>query len=267
MWCQSHKVQSLRSHLSKNNKHEESLFKIEDERYEIDQVINLNNDSIKILEKAMKEIEEKGNDYKLNKKDFTKARESWIFQVFSKNTKMIELFHSHPAHTIPVALSSIKDFQREFLKKKEDMQNVWKQDSIKHWAKSLDHKSFYFRANEKKTQVAREFQAKLKSLIEHSKICINPIQQKIALEFYTGLEGQEAKALNQFVDERVDTNHPMLLQDPIYLENFAKLPHFRFLINSSVKSSLDCKEDKNNTSEINEFNDEECLKIVLKILY
>lgn len=243
------------------------MFKIEDERYEIDQVINLNNDSIKVLEKAMKEIEEKGNDYKLNKKDFTKARESWIFQVFSKNVKMIELFHTHPTHTIPVALNSIKEFQKEFLKKKEDMQSVWKQESIKHWAKSLDHKSFYFRMNEKRAQVAREFQSKLKSLIEHSKIWINPVQQRIALQFYTGFEGQEAKALNLNVNEHVDPNHPMLLQDPIYLENFSKLPHFRFLINSTGNNCVKSIEDQVKTNEFDEFSDEECLKTVMKILY
>jgi histone deacetylase complex regulatory component SIN3 len=34
------------------NKHEESLFKIEDERYELDQAINLNRDIIEVLQEA-----------------------------------------------------------------------------------------------------------------------------------------------------------------------------------------------------------------------
>ena len=243
------------------------MFKIEDERYEIDQVINLNNDSIRVLERAVKEIEVKGNDYKLNEKEFTKARISWIFQIFSKNMKMIELFHSHPAHTIPVVLNSVKDFQREFLKKKDDMQSVWKQEWIKHWSKSLDHKSFNFRADERKTQVAREFQAKLKSLIDNYKILSDPIQQRSFLEFYTGLEGQEAKALNLIVNENIDKNHPMLLQDPIYLQNFSKLPHFRFLLKSNNIALISENEGIKSNKEHEGFTDEDCLEIVLKILY
>lgn len=109
---------------------------------------------------------------------------------------MIEYLHEHPVQTIPVVLKTVEDYQKNFLKKKEDMQHTWRQDCNKNWSKSLDHKSFNFRTNEKKTQVAREFQSKMKQLMEQSKKLKDPVLQKAALEFYTGLEGQEAKALD-----------------------------------------------------------------------
>lgn len=84
MSCQFHKALSPRLLSNKNNKYEEALFKIEDERYEIDQAINLNEDVIKVLRKAKEEIEQSGGNYQLNYLEFTKARVSWIYQLSSK---------------------------------------------------------------------------------------------------------------------------------------------------------------------------------------
>lgn len=226
------------------NKHEESLFKIEDERYELDQAINLNADVIKVLEKAAKEIENGNGKFELNPKEFTRPRMSWIYQLCSKNPKMIELLNEHPAHTIPVILKTIKSFQADFKKKKEEMYAQWTQDSIKHWSRSLDHKRFNFCLNEKKTQVTKEFLIKMKQMMEQSKTLKDPEKQKEALEFFTSFDPQEKKALALRVSEKVNPKHPMLLEDPTYLEHFPKLPQFRFL-----------------------FNDEECIRLVIKILY
>jgi len=226
------------------NKHEESLFKIEDERYEIDQAISLNKDLIKVLEHTSMIIEENNGVYELDRKQFTRARMSWIYQLCTKNLKMIEYISEHPVQTIPVLLKTVKAFQADFIKKKEDMFNTWKAECTKHWQKSLDHKSFHFRANEKKNQVAKEFLIKMKLLMELSKTLKDERLQKEILMFYTGFEGQEIKSLNLKVNQRLDPDHHMLLKDPKYLEHFDKLPQFRFLI-----------------------NDEEILRITLKMLY
>lgn len=61
---------------------------------------------------------------------------------------------------------------------------------------------------------------------------------------FTGLEGLEISSLKIEIDPNVDQAHPMLLNDPLYLEHFAKLPQFRFM-----------------------FNDTEVLKILMKYLY
>lgn len=226
------------------NKHEESLFKIEDERYEIDQAINLNNDVIQVLEKANEQLKDYEGEYELDPKLFTKARVSWIYQMWAKNVKMINLLQNHPAESIPIILNTMKSFQADFKKKRDDMQNNWRQECNKHWWKSLDHKNFNFRLNEKKTQVAKEFIAKLKQLMDQSKILSDPEKQRAALEFYTGFEGQEVKSLDLKLGGDIDPTHPMLIQDPIYLEHFKKLPQFRFLL-----------------------NDQDCLKLVVKFLY
>lgn len=63
------------------NKHEEGLFKIEDERYELDQAINLNKDVIKVLENACTLINQNDGKYELDLTQFTRSRVSWIYQV------------------------------------------------------------------------------------------------------------------------------------------------------------------------------------------
>lgn len=107
----------------------------------------------------------------------------------------------------------------------------WRQEWTKHWQKSLDHKSFFFKLNEKKTQSAKEFCIKLKQKIDKYNVVKDTKDKLELLEFYTGFEGQEIKALDLNVSEDISPSHPMMLSDEQYLENFNKLPHFRFLIN------------------------------------
>lgn len=52
------------------NKHEEALYAIEDQRYEMDQAINNTEDVIRILEAATTEIMNGNNNYKLDPKIF-----------------------------------------------------------------------------------------------------------------------------------------------------------------------------------------------------
>ena len=226
------------------NKHEESLYKIEDERYEIDQAISHNSDVIEVLENAAKKIEDSHGNYELDKSQFTKPRISWIYQVSSKNAKIIEYLEDYPVQTIPVVLNTIRTFQDEFLKKKQDMIPNWRQECIKHWQKSLDHKSFYFRANERKNLVSKEFYSRMKQLMEQTKITSGADNQLEHLNFYTGLEGQEAKELDLKIPNSVQSDHPVRLSNPRYLEHYSKLPQFRFIL-----------------------DDQDVVKTVIKLLY
>ena len=158
---------------------------------------------------------------------------------------MIEMLLEHPAESIPVILSRIILLQNDYyLKTKKDKINTWRSECAKHWHKSLDHMCVRFKINEKKTQVNKEFLNKMKSLMDEFKIQKDLNIQKQLLSFYTGFEGQEIKSLNLELDPSISPDHPMLLNDVGYSENFEKLPQFRFLI-----------------------NDEEVLKLVIKMLY
>jgi histone deacetylase complex regulatory component SIN3 len=222
------------------NKHEEALFKIEDERYELDQAINLNCSTLKAMEEFLKREDTSIFDSKL----FTNSRMSWIYQMVNKNATYIDLMREHPDKVVPRIYETIKSIQSNFIRKKEETLNHWKTECIKHWSKSLDHKSFYFRQNEKKKQLIKEFTTEIKSAIENFKIIKWEEKQKLALNCFTGLEGLEISSLKIEIDPNVDQAHPMLLNDPLYLEHFAKLPQFRFM-----------------------FNDTEVLKILMKYLY
>ena len=226
------------------NKHEDALFKIEDERYELDQCIDLCADAIKALESAAESIEAQGQDYIFDSSILTPPRMAWIYQTWAKNSKVLEYIKEHPINSIPQVLNTMRAFLADFNRKKSDMKNNFRQECNKHWSKSLDHKSFYFRQNEKKTQLIREFLNQMQEKIKLFNVSKDEEIQKKALQFYTGFEGQEASCLNYQVKDSIEESHPMLLNDPIYLENFEKLPQFRFLI-----------------------DDEDCLKLVIKYLY
>jgi hypothetical protein len=151
---------------------------------------------------------------------------------------------SHPRKAVPVVLNTMEMFRSSFMNKKKDMQAHWRSECVKNWYKSLDHKNFNFRQNERKTQNSREFLNKLKEKAKEYENLKDLESQKQALKFSTNFEGSEIRILDLKVDPEVDSSHPFLLEDPLYYEHFEKLPHFRFLM-----------------------NDQEILKLVVKFLY
>ena len=189
-------------------------------------------------------MSESDEEYKLDPKMFTKARQRWIYQICAKSSKYLELLETHPKKAIPIVINTMKMFQSNFVTKREEMQSNWKSECLKHWYKSLDHKNFNFRLNEKKTQFPREFLGKLKEKMKDFQILTLENNKRSALEFFTGFEGKEIKCLGLKVDEKIPKEHPMLLEDPAYLEHFEKLPHFRFLV-----------------------NDQEILRILIKLIF
>ena len=186
----------------------------------------------------MESIKAQGQDYIFDSKVLTPPRLGWIYQVCAKNSQVVELIKEYPIGTIPTILNTMKTFRADFIRKKKDMQNSWRQDCIKHWSKSLDHKNFYFRQNEKKTQLIKEFLNQMKKKIERSQLIKNLERQKENLNFYTGFEGEDVQHLNLTVNPDIDPSHPMLLEDPLYYKHFEKLPQFRFLINDTQNLKL-----------------------------
>ncbi|CAI2369188.1 unnamed protein product [Moneuplotes crassus] len=218
------------------NKHEDALFKIEDERYEIDQCINHSEDCIKALEKATQDINKQGANYVYDPSVITPARLGWIYQCVAKNSKYVDLIKSFPVKVVPIILDTMKKFLSDFKSKKADMQNNWNQECIKHWAKSLDHKCFHFKQNERKTQLTKELMGQMKERILKSKNLARIQDQKEALQFYSGLHSEMEVEFRMKLD--IDPDHPMLLADDLYFERFETLPQFRFLINDADNLKL-----------------------------
>ncbi|KAG2526444.1 hypothetical protein JM16_003832 [Phytophthora kernoviae] len=156
----------------RKNQYEEALFKCEDERFEIDMVIEANASTISILEPLSHEIEvlksKEGEDDKLwsyvvDKGMFRVTHLSAITRIYGESgTQILDLLRKYPAGAIPVILKRLKQKDEEWRRAREDLNRQWKEVNEKNYHKSLDHSSFYFKQKDKK-------QTSMKTMMQEAK--------------------------------------------------------------------------------------------------
>uniref|UniRef100_K3WZV4 Histone deacetylase interacting domain-containing protein n=1 Tax=Globisporangium ultimum (strain ATCC 200006 / CBS 805.95 / DAOM BR144) TaxID=431595 RepID=K3WZV4_GLOUD len=156
----------------RKNQYEEALFKCEDERFEIDMVIDANASTISVLEPLAREIEvlkdkEGGEDklwnYVVDKGTFRVTHLNAISRIYGEaGAQILELLRKYPAGAIPVIIKRLKQKDEEWRRARQDLNKQWKEVNEKNYHKSLDHSSFYFKQKDKK-------QTNLKVLLQEAK--------------------------------------------------------------------------------------------------
>lgn len=147
----------------RKNQYEEALFKCEDERFEIDMVIEANASTIGILEPLAQEIEvlkssgdpsdddDKLWNYVVEKGTFRVTHLNAITRIYGEaGSQILELLRKFPAGAIPIILKRLKQKDEEWRRAREDLNRQWKEVNEKNYHKSLDHTSFYFKQKDKK---------------------------------------------------------------------------------------------------------------------
>lgn len=157
----------------RKNQYEEALFKCEDERFEIDMVIDANASTIVVLEPLAREIDalrdsSNGSDDKLwnyvvDKGTFRVTHLNAISRIYGDaGAQILDLLRKYPAGAIPVILKRLKQKDDEWRRARQDLNKQWKDVNEKNYHKSLDHSSFYFKQKDKK-------QTSMKVLMQEAK--------------------------------------------------------------------------------------------------
>lgn len=163
----------------RKNQYEEALFKCEDERFEIDMVIEANASTISILEPLAHEIdvlkkatESSGDDdkmwnYVVDKGTFRVTHLNAITRIYGESgSQILELLRKHPASAIPIILKRLKQKDEEWRRAREDLNRQWKEVNEKNYHKSLDHSSFYFKQKDKKQTSMKMMMQEAKKKLE-----------------------------------------------------------------------------------------------------
>ncbi|XP_010510993.1 PREDICTED: paired amphipathic helix protein Sin3-like 5 isoform X1 [Camelina sativa] len=154
----------------RKNQYEESLFRCEDDRFELDMLLEsvaatikrveillekVNNNTISIVtpicirehlsELNLRCIERLYGDFGLDLMDFLKK-------------------NSHVA--LPVILTRLKQKQEEWARCRSDFGKVWAEVYAKNHHKSLDHRSFYFKQQDSKNLSTKGLVAEIKDISE-----------------------------------------------------------------------------------------------------
>eukprot|EP00501_MAST-03F_sp_TOSAG23-6_P000098 GSMAST32.ASY1.ANO1.100.1 assembled CDS len=153
---------------SRKNVYEEALFRCEDERYEIDMVIEANLATIRLLEPLALDIQEMREKDKANsgenRRTLSVTHLKAIARIYADHGhEILELLRKNPAGAIPIVLKRLKQKDVEWKRVRKELENGWREVLKKNYAKSLDHRSFYFRQQDKKQVTTKYMLSDLKS--------------------------------------------------------------------------------------------------------
>lgn len=154
----------------KKNHYEENLFKCEDQRYEIDMILEIFHFAIEGLESLLKQI----SDF-----NYSTITEEYLNQELGKsNIKFIIRFYrdygqkiiqgilQNPKKTIPIVITHFKKRIEETSNQKIDIEKTIKVSFDRFYNKSFDYRSFKFKNFDKKNNNAKAF---LKEIINRKK--------------------------------------------------------------------------------------------------
>jgi len=167
---------------SRKNQYEEVLFKCEDDRYELDMVIELNCSTMRALEPIMQRIIDTPDrdlaTFKLPENALDGAHCSLtrtpkpkpkpnanahrgvdtvlsirsIERIYSEKNgvDIIEKLFSNPVVAVPVILRRLRQKDREWKRARKEWNKIWREVNDKNYHKSLDHQSLAFKQAEKR---------------------------------------------------------------------------------------------------------------------
>ncbi|KAJ4912071.1 Paired amphipathic helix protein Sin3-like 2 [Raphanus sativus] len=156
----------------RRNQYEESLFRCEDDRFELDMLLESVGSAAKSAEDLLNIIIEKKISFEGSfpvEDHFTALNLRCIERLYGDHgLDVTDLIRKNPAAALPVILTRLKQKQDEWTKCRGDFNVVWKDVYAKNHYKSLDHRSFYFKQQDSKKFSAKALVTEIKDLKEKS---------------------------------------------------------------------------------------------------
>lgn len=143
---------------SRKTQYEESIYRCEDERFELDVVIETNASTIRVLEGVHKKMnrmtQEEIQKYKLDEcmgGCSPTIHQRAIKRIYGdKAPDIIEGLKRNPAVAVPVVLRRLKAKEEEWREAQKGFNKIWREQNEKYYLKSLDHQGINFKQNDVK---------------------------------------------------------------------------------------------------------------------
>lgn len=157
---------------SKKNQFEEALFKCEDERYELDLLIDHNLATIAVFEplakrfEAMPLEERAGQQLPSNLGGTSEViYRKAIRKVYGdKAEDMVAGLRRSPAVALPVVLARLKQKDEEWRRMQRDWNKVWRDIHLKNHYKALDHQGLEFKAADRRNFALKSLTGEMEAL-------------------------------------------------------------------------------------------------------
>ena len=227
----------------RKNQHEEVLFRCEDERFEIDMVIDSTATALKRLEPIAEEIailqqkeafseKSTGSDtrdktgiknalesgglggktikYSFDKSILNTIHRHAIARVYGDSgQEILDLMHKNPVVSIPVVVKRLKQKDRDFRAARDVLNRIWKELAEINYYKSIDHRSLTWRTVDKRATSTRTLIAEIKDRAAYdgleSEVTVLAKRDKAKEEFGSFYE----KTMGRYLEGKMDlTNLP-----------------------------------------------------------
>ncbi|KAJ4826449.1 hypothetical protein Tsubulata_013641 [Turnera subulata] len=152
----------------RRNQYEESLFRCEDDRFELDMLLESVSSTTKRAEELLNSINDNKIESPFHIEDhFTALNLRCIERLYGDHgLDVMDILRKNPTLALPVILTRLKQKQEEWNKCRSDFNKVWAEIYAKNHYKSLDHRSFYFKQQDSKNLSTRSLVAEIKELKE-----------------------------------------------------------------------------------------------------
>ncbi|XP_047309262.1 paired amphipathic helix protein Sin3-like 4 isoform X2 [Impatiens glandulifera] len=139
----------------RKNQYEESLFRCEDDRFELDMLL----ESVTATIKRVEELLEKINDNTIKSESHFRIEDHCtalnlrcIERLYGDHgLDVMDVLKKNAPLALPVILTRLKQKQEEWARCRADFNKVWAEIYSKNYHKSLDHRSFYFKQQDSKS--------------------------------------------------------------------------------------------------------------------
>lgn len=166
---------------SRKNQYEEYMYRCEDERFELDVVIETNAATIRVLEGVQKKINRMSPDeisrYRLD--DCLGGSSAVLHQralkriYGDKAADIIDGLKRNPAVAVPVVLRRLKTKEEEWREAQKGFNKLWREQNEKYYLKSLDYQGINFKQNDVKMLRSKSLFNEIESLFEEVRYFCN----------------------------------------------------------------------------------------------
>ncbi|CAK9308573.1 unnamed protein product [Citrullus colocynthis] len=150
----------------RKNQYEESLFRCEDDRFELDMLL----ESVNVTSKRVEDLLEKINlsDSPVHIEDhLTALNLRCIERLYGDHgLDVMDVLRKNAPLSLPVILTRLKQKQEEWARCRSDFNKVWAEIYFKNYQKSLDHRSFYFKQQDTKSLSTKALLSEIKEINE-----------------------------------------------------------------------------------------------------
>ncbi|KAL3501265.1 hypothetical protein ACH5RR_035714 [Cinchona calisaya] len=150
----------------RKNQYEESLFRCEDDRFELDMLLESVNATTRRVEDLLDKINDDASLICVED-HFTALNLRCIERLYGDHgLDVMYLLRKNAPLALPVILTRLKQKQEEWTRCRSDFNKVWAEIYAKSYHKSLDHRSFYFKQQDTKSLNTKVLLAEIREIFD-----------------------------------------------------------------------------------------------------